>query len=172
MGENAREEEVNVRIIAATNRDLPAMVRDGKFRNDLFHRLCVVQLRVPPLREHKEDIPYIAFSYRNRNNMGGRLSAAQIEALQSYDFPGNVRELNNLLERAYVLEITDYNQLIREHRELNAALMPQENTEWPDNLEEATRLHIKRVCEKYCHNITKASEALGLSRNTVRKYLE
>ena len=172
MGENAREEEVNVRIIAATNRDLPAMVRDGKFRNDLFHRLCVVQLRVPPLREHKEDIPYIALSYRNRNNMGGRLTSAQIEALQSYDFPGNVRELNNLLERAYVLEITDYNQLIREHRELNAALLPQENTEWPDNLEEATRCHVKRVCEKYSNNITKAAEALRLSRNTVRKYLE
>ena len=172
LGENAREIEVDVRVIAATNRNLPAMVRDGKFRADLYHRLCVVQLRVPPLREHKEDIPLIAYSYRDRNGMGGWLSPAQVEALQSYDFPGNVRELNNLLERAYVLGISDYGELIREHKELNAALLPQENTEWPDNLEEATRLHIKRVCEKYCHNITKASEALGLSRNTVRKYLE
>ena len=172
LGENSKEIEVDVRVIAATNRDLPAMVRDGKFRTDLYHRLCVVQLRVPPLREHKEDIALIAYSFRDRNGMGGWLTSAQVEALQSYDFPGNVRELNNLLERAYVMDITDYAELIREHKELNVALLPQENVELPDNLEEATRLHVKRVCEKYSHNITKAAEALGLSRNTVRKYLE
>ncbi|MBO4345985.1 MAG: sigma-54-dependent Fis family transcriptional regulator [Victivallales bacterium] len=172
LGANAHEIEVDVRVIAATNRDLPAMVRDGKFRADLYHRLCVVQLRVPPLREHKEDIALMAYSYRDRNGMGGWLSSAQAEALQSYDFPGNVRELFNLLERAYVLGIDDYTQLIREHKELNAALLPQADVELPDNLEEATRLHVKRVCEKYSHNITKAAEAMGVSRNTVRKYLE
>jgi transcriptional regulator with GAF, ATPase, and Fis domain len=164
--------EVDVRVIAATNRNLAAMVREGKFRTDLYHRLCVVQLRVPPLREHKEDIAIIAYTYRDRNGMGGWLSSAQVEALQSYDFPGNVRELNNLLERAHVLGIADYSELVREHKELNAALLPQENVELPDDLEEATRLHVKRVCEKYSHNITKASEAMGVSRNTVRKYLE
>ena len=172
LGENAREVEVDVRVIAATNRDLPAMVRDGKFRGDLYHRLCVVQLRVPPLREHKEDIPLIAYAFRDRNGMGGWLSPAQAEALQAYDFPGNVRELNNLLERAHVLDITDYGELLREHKELNAALLPQQDTEVPDSLEEAMRLHVKRVCEKYSPNITKAAEALGVSRNTVRKYLE
>lgn len=172
LGGNAREVEVDVRVIAATNRDLAEMVRDGKFRRDLYHRLCVVQLRVPPLREHKEDIPLIAYAYRDRNHMGGWLSPTQVEALQTYDFPGNVRELNNLLERAYVLNIDDYDELIRQHRELNAALIPQDKMEVPDNLEEAIRLHVKRVCEKYSHNITKASEAMGVSRNTVRKYLE
>ena len=172
LGGSAREVEVDVRVIAATNRDLPALVRDGKFRVDLYHRLCVVQLRVPPLREHKEDIPLIAYSYRDRNGMGGWLTAAQAEALQAYDFPGNVRELNNLLERAHVLGIDDYGKLVREHKELNAALQPQEKIAVPDNLEEATRLHVKRVCEKYAHNVTKAAEALGVSRNTVRKYLE
>ncbi len=89
-----------------------------------------------------------------------------------YDVPGDVLELYNLLERAYVLEITDYKQLIREHCELNAALLPQNKVEVPDNLEEAMRLHVKHVCEKYNGNITKAAEALGTSRNTVRKYLE
>ena len=172
LGGNAREVEVDVRVIAATNRDLAEMVRDGKFRRDLYHRLCVVQLRVPPLREHKEDIPLIAYAYRDRNNMGGWLSPAQVEALQSYDFPGNVRELNNLLERAYVLNIDDYGELIRQHRELNAALVPQDSAEAPDDLEEAIRLHVKRVCEKYSHNITNAAKAMGVSRNTVRKYLE
>ena len=89
-----------------------------------------------------------------------------------YDVRGYVRKLYNLLERAYVLDITDYKQLIREHRELNAALLPQNKVEVPDNLEEAIRLHVKHVCEKYNGNITKAAEALGTSRNTVRKYLE
>ena len=172
LGENAREIEVDVRVIAATNRDLSEMVKSGKFRADLYHRLCVIQLRVPPLREHKEDIPQIAYHFRDQNGMGGRLTAAQVEALQSYDFPGNVRELNNLLERAYVLGISDYNELIREHKELNDALLPHENAEVPDNLEDAIRLHVRRVCEKYSNNITKAADALGVSRNTVRKYLE
>ncbi|MBR4219635.1 MAG: sigma 54-interacting transcriptional regulator [Victivallales bacterium] len=172
LGGNAREVEVDVRVIAATNRDLAAMVRDGKFRRDLYHRLCVVQLRVPPLREHKEDIPLIAYAYRDRNHMGGWLAPAQVEALQTYDFPGNVRELNNLLERAYVLNIDDYGELIRQHRELNAALVPQDMVEVPDDLEEAIRLHVKRVCEKYSHNITNAAKAMKVSRNTVRKYLE
>ena len=89
-----------------------------------------------------------------------------------YDFPGNVCELYNLLERAHVFGITDYKQLIREYRELNAALLPKDNIEIPDNLEEAMRLHVVHVCEKYCNNITKAANALGVSRNTVRKYLE
>lgn len=89
-----------------------------------------------------------------------------------YDFRGNIRELYNLLECSYVHGIIDYKQLIREHHELNAALLPQNKVEVPDNLEEATRLHVKHVCEKYNGNITKAAEALGTSRNTVRRYLE
>ena len=172
LGSNGSEIEVDVRIIAATNRDLASMVRDGKFRLDLYQRLSVIQLRVPPLREHKDDIPLIAYYYRDRNKMDGWLSQEQVDALMEYDFPGNVRELYNLLERAHVLEITDYKQLIREHCELNAALLPQNKAEVPDNLDEAMRLHVKHVCEKYNGNITKAAEALGTSRNTVRKYLE
>ena len=172
LGNNSNEIEVDVRVIAATNRDLASMVRDGKFRLDLYQRLSVIQLRMPPLREHKEDISLIAYSYRDRNKMGGWLSKEQVEALMEYDFPGNVRELYNLLERAHVLGITDYKQLIREHRELNAALLPKDNVEIPDNLDEAMRLHVVHVCEKYCNNITKAANALGVSRNTVRKYLE
>ena len=172
VGDNEKEIEVDVRVIAATNRDLAAMVRNGKFRLDLYQRLSVIQLHIPPLREHKEDIPYIAHEFRKKNHMGGWLASAQVEALQSYDYPGNVRELNNLLERAFVLGIDDYSQLIKEHREINATFLPQDKAEAPDNLEEAIRIHVKRVSEKYSHNITKTAEALGVARNTVRKYLE
>ena len=172
LGETKNETEVDVRIIAATNRDLPAMVRDGKFREDLFQRLSVIQLRMPPLREHKEDIPAITRNFRKLNKMAGQLSNAQCEVLMEYDFPGNVRELFNLLERADVMNITDYKQLIREHIDMNASLRPKAEEEIPDNLEEAIRLHVVHVCEKYCNNITKAANALGISRNTVRKYLE
>ena len=163
---------MDVRAVAATNRDLASMVRDGKFRLDLYQPLSVILVHVPPLRGHKEDILLIAYSYRGRNKMGGWLSQEQVDALMEYDFPGNVRELYNLLEHAHVLEITDYKQLIREHRELNAALLPQDKVEVPDNLDEAIRLHVKHLYEKYNGNITKAAEALGTSRNTVRKYLE
>jgi len=172
LGNNARETEVDVRVIAATNRDLPARVREGKFREDLFQRLNVIQIQAPPLREHREDIPAIARSYRKFNNMPGTLTQAQNEALMDYDYPGNVRELNNLLERAEVMDISDYRQLIREHKAMNTGLARETGEVVPDNLEEATRLHIKRVCEKYNGNITKAAEVLGASRNTVRKYLE
>ena len=77
-----------------------------------------------------------------------------------YDVRGYVHKLYNLLECAHVPGIIDYNHLIREHRELNAALLPQDKVEVPDNLEEAIRLHVKHVCEKYNSNITKAAEAL------------
>jgi len=171
MGNSKTETEVDVRVIAATNRDLPAMVREGKFREDLYHRLNIIQLRLPPLREHREDIPDIARAFRKRTKMPGQLTQAQLEALMDYDYPGNVREFFNLLERAEVLGISDYRQLIREHKEINAGMSPKSENPTPDNLEEATRIHIKRVCEKYNGNITKAAEALGTSRNTVRKYL-
>ncbi|MGI5924449.1 MAG: sigma-54 interaction domain-containing protein [Lentisphaeria bacterium] len=171
LGNNKTETEVDVRVIAATNRDLPAMVREGKFREDLYHRLNIIQLRLPPLREHREDIPDIVRAFRKRTKMPGQLTQAQLEALMDYDYPGNVRELFNLLERAEVLGISDYRQLIREHKEINAGMSPKSENTTPDNLEEVTRLHIKRVCEKYNGNITKAAEALGTSRNTVRKYL-
>ena len=163
---------MDVRVVAATNRDLASMGHDGKFRLYLYQRLSVIQLRIPPLREHKEDIPLIAYTYRGRNKMGGWLSQEQVDALMEYDFSGNVRELYNLLERADVMDIIDYKQLIRGHRELNAALLPQNKVEIPNNLEEAIRLHVKHGCEKYNGNITKAAEALGTSKNTVRKYLE
>lgn len=167
-----REEvEVDVRLITATNRDLPQMVHDGKFREDLFHRLNVVPIRVAPLREHKEDIAQIADGYWLKQHRR-RLAPKQIEALMVYDYPGNVRELFNLLERASVLDETDFAKLITEHKQLTANLTPHSKEEVPDELDAAIRLHVRQVYEKYDNNLTKASEALKAARNTVRKYLQ
>ena len=99
---------VDVRIIAATHRDLEERVRDGSFRQDLFYRLAVVPMRVPPLRERPEDIPLLverllATVSRELNVSAPSLSEAALEKLCAYDFPGNVRELRNLLERAVIL---------------------------------------------------------------------
>ena len=165
------EVEVDVRLIVATHRDLAGMVREGEFREDLFHRLNVIQIRIPPLREHKEDIAQIANGYWLKQH-GRRLESKQIEALMAYGYPGNVRELFNLLERASVMDETDFGRLLNEHKQLMANLAPMTDVECPDNLEEMTRRHVRQVYEKSGNNLTKTAEALGAARNTVRKYLE
>ena len=175
MRVGGREElECDVRLVTATNRDLAALVRDGKFRADLYQRLNVVPLLVPPLRAHKEDIPAIANAWWRKVHDNGTLSDAQLAALEDYDYPGNVRELVNILDRATALEEGDFDLLMREHKEMNASLSGHLRTECgdaPDNLDGAIRLHVRRVHEKCGRNVSEAAKALGVSRNTVRKYL-
>ena len=168
------EIKVDVRLVTATNRNLPARVREGRFREDLYMRLNVVQLRIPSLREHKEDIPAIANAWWRKRHGNRRLDAAQLAALADYDYPGNVRELVNLLDRATALEEDDFAALMREHKEMNAGLLDRgfaDSGATPDRLEDVTRLHVRRVFEKYGQNLTRAAAALDVSRNTVRKYL-
>jgi len=168
------ELKCDVRLITATNRDLPRLVAEGKFREDLYQRINVVQLRTPSLREHKEDIPLIANSWWRKFHGNRVLQAEQIAALMGYDYPGNVRELINILDRATALEESDFDLLMREHKELNAGLagnLELKSGRIPDRLEDATKLHVRRVFEKYGQNLTRAADALGVSRNTVRKYL-
>jgi DNA-binding NtrC family response regulator len=105
------ENAVDVRVIAATNRDLKDMVREGAFREDLFYRLSVIPLEIPALRERREDIPLLANHFLVRLNAAvgkniSRLSAEALAKLEAYDWPGNVRELENAIERAYILETT------------------------------------------------------------------
>ena len=97
--------KVDVRVLAATNRDLSAMVRNGEFREDLYYRLNVVTLHIPPLRERMEDLPLLLahFTAPGRKGHGLQLTQDAIAALSSYDFPGNVRELENLVERLAIL---------------------------------------------------------------------
>lgn len=177
MRVGGREEiKTDVRLVTATNRNLPRLVREGKFREDLFMRLNVVQIRVPALREHKEDIRDIADGWwfgRFRRH----LSSEQLAALNEYDYPGNVRELLNLLERAAVLDEGDFARLISKHREMNAGLLDGESASAgggivPDELEEIIRRHVRKVFQKYAQNLSRASAALKISRNTLRKYVQ
>jgi DNA-binding NtrC family response regulator len=99
---------VDVRIIAATNRDLHHLMEEGKFREDLYYRLCVIPIHIPPLRERREDIiPLVERTMSHLTARTGKaireVSPAALTALYDYDYPGNVRELRNLLERAFVL---------------------------------------------------------------------
>ena len=175
MRVGGREElKCDVRLVTATNRDLPKLVAEGKFREDLYQRLNVVQLRTPSLREHKEDIPLIANSWWRKFHDNRVLDDDQLAALMDYDYPGNVRELVNLLDRATALGEDDFAALMREHKEMNAGLLgglELKSGRVPDRLEDATKMHVRRVFEKYGQNLTRAAEALGVSRNTVRKYL-
>ena len=175
MRVGGREElKCDVRLITATNRDLPKLVAEGKFREDLYQRLNVVQMRTPALREHKDDIPVIANAWWRKFHDNRVLDDGQIAALMDYDYPGNVRELINILDRATALEEDDFDLLMREHKEMNAGLagnLELKSGRIPDKLEDATRLHVRRVYEKYGQNLTRAAEALDVSRNTVRKYL-
>ena len=170
------ELETDVRLITATNRHLPAMVRDGKFRADLYMRINVATLDIPPLRDRPEDIARIADSWW-LNRFYRHLSDEQKAALAEYSYPGNVRELFNILERAVVFKENDFSKLIAEHRQVNAELQPEPETAerceaLPDNLDAAIRLHVKNVVDKNDGNISRAAIALGITRTTLRKWFQ
>ncbi len=100
---------VDVRLIASTNADLAAAVKDGRFREDLYYRLSVFPITVPPLREHKEDVPLLAEHFlrrasRNLSKAVSSISAEVLDILMGYSWPGNVRELENVIERAVIVE--------------------------------------------------------------------
>ena len=162
---------VDVRLVTATNKWLPRMVREGKFRADLYQRISTIVIDVPPLRERREDIAEIASGFWY--DMGwGRLTKEQLEAMGEYDYPGNVRELINILDRANALGISDFRKLMREHVEINRDLWStEEETDLPENLDEAIKAHTKRVFHRYNGNLTTTRKALGISLNTLKKYL-
>ncbi len=165
----SEEHFADVRLITATNRNLPARVREG----NLYQRLNVVQLRIPALREHKEDIRDIADGWWLGHHRR-HLTDEQIAALMDYDYPGNVRELLNLLDRATVLSEDDFAALLAEHREMNAGLVEGEavaDCSLPDDLDAAIRRHVRRVFDKYGQNLSRTAQALKVARNTVKKYL-
>jgi two-component system nitrogen regulation response regulator NtrX len=165
---------VNVRVVAATNRDLTEMIAQGKFREDLYYRLCVVPVRVPSLRERPQDIPelvsYFLEEFCARNNFRKRsIDAAVMPALQSYPWPGNARELRNVVERMAILSSGDEIGLdavpaeIRTYRE-NA---PKSSVQ--EARESAERDYIQKALEAASWNVSSAARALGMERTNLHK---
>src|SRR5262245_28685415 len=169
---------VDTRVVAATNRDLDPMIRQGTFREDLFYRLNVIPILLPPLRERREDIPLLAehFLARFAQRQGRvlRLSAGAMERLLRYPWPGNVRELENAMERTAILardemlEPEDLPPHVAAGLQLGQApLLPRQTT-----LAEAERTHILQTLERFGRNHSGAAEALGIGRTTLWRKLK
>ena len=167
---------INARIVAATNKNLENMVQKGTFREDLFYRLNVVRIVIPPLRERSEDIPLLAASIIARYNrsMGSRIegfSPDALEALKRHDFYGNVRELENVLERAMIFaegSVITMNDLdLRSSVSRPDVQAKRELPEKAVSLKEIEREAIARSLQRWEGNRTHAAEELGISRRTL-----
>ncbi len=180
VGES-RESPIDVRLLSATHRTLATLVAEGKFREDLFYRVNVIEMRVPPLRERLQDIPDLVHSILTRlgrqiNHRVLRITDAALQALQDYHFPGNVRELENVLERAAALcpdGIIDIRDLQLRPKVTNSLEPSFASTVTPgeklgDALEDIERDAIVRALEQTRYNKTRAAQLLGMSFRSLR----
>ncbi|MEE9189909.1 MAG: sigma-54 dependent transcriptional regulator [Candidatus Neomarinimicrobiota bacterium] len=175
--------KVDVRVISATNRDLTAAMQQGQFREDLYYRLNVFPIHIPPLRERIEDVPLLAdyFLKKSSVKLGKKcqgLSSEAIAYLLSLEYPGNVRELENLIERALVL-VDEEVQIGKEHFRVDDFFQnqhqPQADSQY-SSLKQATEAlekdQIIRILSRYNHNISKTASVLGLSRPGLYKKMK
>jgi transcriptional regulator with PAS, ATPase and Fis domain len=169
--------KTDVRIIAATNKDLKARVEEGKFREDLYYRINVVSIQLPPLRDRKEDIPLLVqhfltkYCIENKKEFDG-LSEETSRILMKYDWPGNVRELENVIERAVV--VAKERIIVPEDLPPLAQLGSKFKPTADMPLREVEKEHMLRALESHNWNITKTAKTLGIDRNTlaskIKKY--
>ena len=179
-----RPRKVDVRVVAATNRDLPAMIRRGAFRADLYHRLDTLLIRVPPLRDHMEDVEAIARQLLPTVMPEGRefrLTARDVKHLRGYDWPGNVRQLIKVLKRSVYLGMP-LREAIDEERRLGPLVEQQESATppcplWPHTadqvrpMDDVKRDYAARALELHANNIAATARALGIAINTLRSYV-
>jgi DNA-binding NtrC family response regulator len=178
------EISVDVRIISATNRDLTEMVAENQFREDLFYRISVIPLELPPLRHRRDDIPLLAdhFLARLNSSMAKRIERISDEALkkmESYDWPGNVRELENAMERAFILETS--NELSTQHLPESVATTPRMRamTNFPDQgfdlesfVEDLQKGFLEEALRRTDGVQVKAAELLRMSYRSFRHYMQ
>ncbi len=175
-----KSETVDVRIIAATNQDLPGLVEKGSFRRDFFYRVNVIKLDLPPLRNRREDVPLLADHYLSRlRTVRGKevagISAGAMSMLMGYDFPGNVRELQNIIEHAFVLcpggeiETGHLPQLLRQERGPLGDVLPAvpEGGGGDRSLRDVEKRHLYEVLRKNRWNRAKAARELGIHKTTL-----
>ena len=164
--------KLDARLIALTNVDLAEAVKSGRFREDLFYRLDVIHIRVPPLRQRKDDlsklIQYFLKQYALKHGRNlERVSAPALAVLQSYDYPGNARELANILERAVI--VADGKRLDEQHLppSLTAAVSAQRQKQKPPSLAELEALYIAETLSRTKGNKTECARILGISRKNL-----
>jgi DNA-binding NtrC family response regulator len=166
---------VNVRILSATNRDLQKAIQEGLFREDLFYRLNVVSIHLPPLRKRREDIPLLAEHFLDKfkaetNKKIDHISPQALKLMMEYDWPGNVRELENAIERAVV--VGKKNEIFPENLPFfNQSRAPESGLK---SLKDREKLHILHVLEENGWNISKTAEELEIDRvtlyNKIKRY--
>lgn len=169
--------KVDVRFIAATNQNLKELIEKGKFRKDLYFRLNVMEIYIPPLRERKEDIIPLSKYFLEKHSKAANknikgFTREALEILKSYSYPGNVRELENIIERAVILGKTSY--IRPESLPLSMQLFKIETVS-PDRIktvEELTRDYALKILELVDGNRTKAAEILGISRTSLWRILK
>ncbi len=184
------EIDADIRIIAATNRELGRMVAEGRFREDLYYRINVIPVQLPPLRERREDIPLLAehFLAKYRTQMGkttSSVSPAALQALEAFDWPGNVRQLENIIERAVALErgpsvqpeslpsdITSRVPDRSEAADRDEAKLPEAGLDLPRHLESQEREYVAQALRQTLGRHDKAARLLGISPRQFRYLLD
>jgi len=179
---DTKEIPIDVRILAATNRDLKQDIEDGAFRPDLYYRLNVVTLHIPPLRERRDDIPllvnYFLAKFSREDDQTHAVSTGALKCLEEYDFPGNARELENIIERALALCGDDDVQLCHLPTELHAcnypviSQAPVKHMDTQKSLEENEREYILAVLRSVNGNKTKAAKIIGIDRVSLWRKLK
>ncbi len=166
--------KVDVRIITASNRDLVDLVNRGDFRKDLFYRLNIIHIEIPPLRERKDDIPLLVYHFIQKYNqsLGKKIKGADrsfLKPLMEYNFPGNVRELENIVERA--VNIAETEMLNEKHLPSYIFSQPSEDT-YRKSFEDIKKELLVETLKKTHFNISKTARQLGISRPTVYKLIK
>ncbi len=161
--------KADVRVIAATNKNLNDTVMDGQFRKDLYYRLNVINIPIPPLRERKDDINplvdyFIQKNTRKISKPVASMDSGALEALHEYDWPGNIRELENVIERAVIL--CESHTIMKEDLSIPRGPVPGQGQEYP-SLGEIEKDYILKVLRETGGNQTKASKLLGVDRKTL-----
>jgi len=170
---------VDVRLIAATNRDLSKAVEEDKFRGDLYYRINVIKIHIPPLRDRKEDIPLLAHHFiqkyaGHKGNPIRHISHEALSLLMEYDWPGNVRELQNAIQRAVALTQgeTIVPSVLTPRIQAGGGDVLLRNASEKMSLDDLKKAYILKVLEEYSWNCAKAASALGIGRATIYRKLK
>ena len=182
----SRTLEIDVRVIAATNKDIEALIEKGDFREDLYYRLNVVPIEVPPLRERSQDIPKLVEAFLEeaaKKNAAAKKTIAEqaVQMLQQYHWPGNVRELKNLIERLVIIvnsKMIQAENLPKPYNPSNAGVGAQayETLFGLPGLKEARQTfekqYIERKLDEFSHNVTHTAQAIGVERSYLHRRIK